>query len=345
MRHTSLRKRLAREAARLLYSSETDQLFQARHEAQRRLSARDAERHERPSKEEIEEELHELAARFPLEQLPEEVITRLTMLRVMRLLAGYRPRWEESANAIHLCSAAPHEIETLCTEEELAGQWHPIAAGGQQCFRIAALGLDLILHNVASWEEAVNPLPAGCWSISDVERQLAADLPAVDLYSTVGIPLHRRDRFAVYRSLLLPLEEVQQSPTKHPEGDALYHSLQVYQLTRDERPYDEELQLAALLHDVGLAIDPVEPVSSALAALNGFVTERTAWLIEQLPAGHQILANTIGQRAQRRLEEHEDYEELLILARADRDGRQRGAQVNDVDHVLEQLQNLAQENG
>ena len=33
MRHTSLRKRLAREAARLLYSSETNQLFRARHEA------------------------------------------------------------------------------------------------------------------------------------------------------------------------------------------------------------------------------------------------------------------------------------------------------------------------
>ncbi|GIT30190.1 MAG: hypothetical protein Ct9H300mP1_22360 [Planctomycetaceae bacterium] len=31
----------------------------------------------------------------------------------------------------------------------------------------------------------------------------------------------------------------------------LYHSLQVYELIRLQRPYDVDLQLAALLHDVG----------------------------------------------------------------------------------------------
>ncbi len=345
MRHTSLRKRLAREAARLLYSSETDVLFRARQEAQRRLAARDADRYDRPSKEEIAEELHELAARFPLDRLDEEVVTRLTMLRVMRLLARYRPRWERSANVLHLCGAAPAEVEALCTEEELSGEWHPIAAHQEQCFRIADLKLDLILHAATSWEEKLTSLPADCWSISDLERQLAADLPAVDLYSTVGIPLHRRDRFAVYRSLLLPLEEVPQSPTKHPEGDALYHSLQVYHLVLEERPYDEELLLAALLHDVGKGIDPGDPIPAALEALTGFITERTAWLIENLAAAHQILDRSIGQRAERRLRESEDFDELMILARADRDGRQRGVQVDDVDEVLEYLKNLAQENG
>ena len=37
----------------------------------------------------------------------------------------------------------------------------------------------------------------------------------------------------------------------HPEGDVLYHLLQCYVLAVDELPYDEEFQLAALLHDVG----------------------------------------------------------------------------------------------
>ena len=45
----------------------------------------------------------------------------------------------------------------------------------------------------------------------------------------------------------------------HPEGDVLYHSLQVFELARDELPYDEEFLLAALLHDVGKAIDPQRP--------------------------------------------------------------------------------------
>ncbi len=38
------------------------------------------------------------------------------------------------------------------------------------------------------------------------------------------------DRFGMYRMLLVPLETVLQSPERHPEGDALYHSLQVFDL-------------------------------------------------------------------------------------------------------------------
>src|SRR5690606_27515357 len=88
------------------------------------------------------------------------------------------------------------------------------------------------------------------------------------------------DRFQVYRMLLAPLAQVQQPRGRHPEGDALYHSLQVFQLARNELPYDEEFQLAALLHDVGKGIDSYDSTRAALDALNGYVTSRTAWLIE-----------------------------------------------------------------
>jgi hypothetical protein len=62
------------------------------------------------------------------------------------------------------------------------------------------------------------------------------------------------DRFHMYQLLLAPLEQVKQNTKRHPEGDALYHSLQVFTLARETLPYDEEFLLAALLHDVGKAI-------------------------------------------------------------------------------------------
>ena len=66
------------------------------------------------------------------------------------------------------------------------------------------------------------------------------------------------DPYQLFRLLLLPLENVEaRSPRLLiQEGDALYHSLQVFELARDRRPYDEEFLLAALLHDVGKGLDP-----------------------------------------------------------------------------------------
>ncbi len=149
------------------------------------------------------------------------------------------------------------------------------------------------------------------------------------------------ERFAVYRELLTPLEQVRQDKIRHPEGDALYHSLQVFTLAREALPYDEEFLLAALLHDVGKAIDSRDHVRAGLTALAGWITERTAWLIEHHQEAQRIYDGTIGARARRRLWKADDHEELLLLSRFDREGRVPGAQVPEVEEALDSVKEVA----
>jgi len=153
------------------------------------------------------------------------------------------------------------------------------------------------------------------------------------------------DRFGVYRMLLVPLETVQQQPDRHPEGDALYHSLQVFDLARDALPYDEEFQIAALLHDVGKAIDPRDHIAAALEALEGHITERTAWFILHHADAAALREGTLGIRARRRLEAADDFDELMLLRDCDLQGRRRGVPVPDVDDAIEHLRAMSRENG
>ncbi len=151
------------------------------------------------------------------------------------------------------------------------------------------------------------------------------------------------DRFAIYRLRLLPLESVKQNARLHPEGDALYHSLQVFELARDERPYDEEFLLAALLHDVGKAIDPSEHVGAGVESLRGAVTPRTLWLIEH----HMDLLATrerpISGKLRRELEDSEWFDDLKLLRELDDAGRVPGQPVGTLDEALAYIKGLETE--
>ena len=149
-------------------------------------------------------------------------------------------------------------------------------------------------------------------------------------------------RYAAYGTLLEPLESIHQPRHSHPEGDVLYHSLQVYELVREQRPYDIDLQLAALLHDVGKGIDPADHVTAGLAVLEGLISERTAWLIGHHMQAQSILDGTIGARARRRLQQSDSYEELVLLARCDREGRVPGVEAPELDEAIKYLRELAQ---
>lgn len=148
------------------------------------------------------------------------------------------------------------------------------------------------------------------------------------------------DRFDLYRALLVPLSRVRQHRNRHPEGDVLYHSLQVFELGRDALPYDEDFLIAALLHDVGKGLDPKDHVEAGLHALEGHISERTEWLIRHHSEAHAILDGKIGVRARRRLASDESFDELMLLCECDRAGRQPGMKVAEVDEALDYLRDL-----
>lgn len=146
--------------------------------------------------------------------------------------------------------------------------------------------------------------------------------------------------FRHYQDLLEPLDRVRLDPETHPEGDLLYHSLQVFELAWQARPWDEEFLTAALLHEVGRGIDPYDAHTATLTAVQDIVSDRTFWLIENLPTQHRLFDGTIGIRARRRLADHEDGEELLLLARCDSEGRVPGRQVPSLKEALDRLREL-----
>jgi len=118
--------------------------------------------------------------------------------------------------------------------------------------------------------------------------------------------------------------------------------LQVFDHARDQLAYDEEFLTAALLHDVGKAIDPTDHVGAGLEALDGFITERTAWLIEYHMHAHQLADGALGARARRRLEQSEHFDDLVLLGECDRAGRQPGVEAPELDEALEYLRELGQ---
>ena len=149
----------------------------------------------------------------------------------------------------------------------------------------------------------------------------------------------------VTQMLLLPLEKVKQSAKYHPEGDVLYHLLQVFELAKEQRAYDEEFLLAALLHDVGKGLDRADHVGAGLSALEGLITERTRFFIEHHMHAHDYRAGTLPAKLRRELEASPDFDDLMLLRQLDDEGRVPGAVVGTVDEALEFLKELERQNG
>jgi hypothetical protein len=118
----------------------------------------------------------------------------------------------------------------------------------------------------------------------------------------------------------------------------------VFDQARDRRAYDEEFLLAALLHDVGKAIDPADHVGAGLLALEGLITDRTRFLIAHHMDAHEHRNGKLNGRLRRELEASPDFEDLMLLQECDVAGREPGVIVGTVDEALDYLRKLEREN-
>jgi len=363
MDRSKLRRQIAWEAARLMYDRRESEYFRAKMKAARYIFRGRVKPADLPSNAEIRDEIQVLARMHEGETRTINLrAMRLEALRLMRLLARFRPRLIGSVWTGHVRRGSDIDIhlfsdslEAITATLEADGAifdverkrvrkhgeervFTHVHIQGRFPFELTVYAADKA-HYV--FKSSVTGKAIERASVKELEQFLIDEQPTVDLEDELEELEEKVDRFQVYESLLLPLENVKQSPKYHPEGDALYHSMQVFDLARNELPYDEEFMLAAMLHDIGKAIDPSDHVATGLEALEGFITERTAWLIEHHMTAHAILDGTIGARAKRRLQQSESYEELLLLGRCDEAGRVAGVEAPELDEALDFVRSLS----
>ena len=362
MNRSKLRRQIAWEAARLMYDRTEQEYYQAKMKSARRIFKGWVKPADLPSNAEIRDQIDALARQHEGDRRGEKLLEmRLEALRMMRILAAFRPRLIGSVMTgqirqgsdidLHLFSGSIEAVTHTLDDEGVIYDLERKRVrrqGEERTFThlhiVDRFPFELTVYAADKahyvFKSSVTGKAIARASIAELEQFLEREYPDLDLDSAMQEAFDRLDRFGVYEALLLPLETVKENPRHHPEGDVLYHSLQVYERARAELAYDEEFLLAALLHDVGKAIDPASHVRAGLEALDGFITERTAWLIEHHMEAHAARDGTLGLRARRRLQKSESYEDLLLLAQCDREGRERGASVPELDEALEYLRTL-----
>src|SRR5216683_2403091 len=349
MANAKLRQAIALEAARLMYERTESEYFTAKRKAAKRLCRRGVKPEDLPSNAEIREQIQLFARIHEGDQRTENLRDmRLEALRLMRLLRAYRPRLIGSVMTGHIRKGSDIDIHVFCDSpglltdllEQEGFQYdlerkQVVKHGEARVFThihiVDRFNFELTVYAEDKahyvFRSSITGKAIERASIRELEELLVREYPGLDLEGRLQAVEETVDPYQLYRLLLLPLDNARQSAKYHPEGDVLYHSLQVFERAREERPYDEEFLLAALLHDVGKGIDPANHVDAALEALDGLITERTKFFIEHHMDAHEYRTGTIGAKLKRKLEASPDFEELMLLRKCDDGGRVAGAVV------------------
>lgn len=366
MSDNRLRRHIAIEAARLMYERIEKEYFTAKRKAAARLGVNFRYNpQDLPSNREIRDEVQNLARMFEGEARLEKLRDmRVTALRLMRLLAAFNPRLIGSAMTGHIRKGSDIDIHVFSNEtgaitdvldtygyaydierkrvikHNIERRFTHIHVAGAYTCELTVYTRDLLNY---TFKSSITGKAIEKASIPELEQLIAHEHPDADL-SEDAEAAAAPDPFLIWALLLPPLESVRQDPKYHPEGDALYHSLQAFELARREVPYDQELITAALLHDVGKAIDPQDHVAAGLEALEGTLSQREEFLIRHHMDAQAYADRSIGGKLSARLATSEWFDDLMLLRDIDGRARQRSVEVCTVEQALAFLRTMDQEN-
>ncbi len=359
-----VRRQITLRAAQLMYDRSETEYFNAKRKAAREIGLDPGFRpRDLPTNAEIRDEIQKLADLYEGDKRRETLREmRLDALRLMRRLARFEPRLIGSVWTGHIRKGSDIDIHVFT--DHLSGLTGVLQEYGVpydvERKRIIKHGEErqfthVHVHDRHTYELTVYPTEKIGYvfkssitgqaiekaTTATLERLLREERPSADLEAEVERLEDHLDRFELYRTLLAPLETVKQDPRWHPEGDALYHSLQVFERAQHERPWDEEFLLAALLHDVGKGIDPHDHTDAGLAALEGTLSERTSWLIEHHMHALAYKNGGLGKDERSILEQSEHFEDLMLLRDCDDRGREVGVETVTLEETIRYLRSLS----
>ncbi len=361
MSHDKLRQAIAFEAARLMYDRSESEYFTAKRKAAKRICRGSVKPSDLPSNSEIRDLIQVFARVHEGESRSNNLYQmRCQALKMMRLLCRWRPRLIGSVLTGHIRQGSDIDIHVFCDNSSLIelvldNEGYSYDVERKQVVKHQESRIFTHIHIREKYDieltlyredqahyhfrSSITGKAIERVSIRELEALIEREHGDMEPEPTAAGSSGFRC-YDLFEMLLQPLANVKQSARYHPEGDVLYHLLQVFELARKQVPYDEEFLQAALLHDIGKGIDPNDHVNAALQALEGLITERTRYLIENHMMAHQYKSGELGHRNCIRLERSEYLEDLLLLQELDKQGREPGVPVCTVTEALNYLRGL-----
>src|SRR6516165_858430 len=250
MADVKLRQAIALEAARLMYERIESEYFTAKRKAAKRLCRRGVKPADLPSNAEIRDQIQLFARIHEGDKRTRHLQgMRMEALRLMRQQRAFRPRLIGSVMTGHVRKGSDIDLHVFTDSPALVSETLQ-----REGYQFDLERKQIVKHNEARifthihvydrfnfeltvyaedkahyvFKSSITGKAIERASIGEFEEFLKKEYPGLNLDGELQQREETVDPWQMFRMLLLPLEEVKGSPIHHPEGDVLYHSLQVF---------------------------------------------------------------------------------------------------------------------